>query len=149
MKFSSSKNQKSFVYISRGDSVNSRRLRNEENLSIALESAGFGIYRLSELTFLDQVSLFSRARMIVGVHGAGLANLAFASRGAVVHELFTDQFQPNIYEGLSLLTGLDYYKIVCEVSEPGKPPHLVDFRLPETSIITILKHAEQIAAVHD
>ena len=149
LKFSSSKNQKSFVYISRRDSVNSRRLRNEENLSIALESAGFGIYRLSELTFLDQVSLFSRARMIVGVHGAGLANLAFASKGAVVYELFSEQFQPDMYERLSLLAGLDYYKIVCEVSEPGKRSQQVDFRLPETSIITILKHAEQIAAVHD
>jgi capsular polysaccharide biosynthesis protein len=149
LKFSSSLNQKSFVYISRGDSFHSRKLINEENLSIALESAGFGIYRLSELAFLDQVSLFSRARMIVGSHGAGFANLAFASKGAVVYEIFSEQFQPDVYESLSLLAGLDYYKIVCEASEPGKPFYQADFRLPETSIITILKHAEQIAAVHD
>ena len=87
--------------------------------------------------------------MIVGVHGAGLANLAFASKGAVVYELFSEQFQPDMYERLSLLAGLDYYKIVCEVSEPGKRSQQVDFRLPEKSIITILKHAEQIAAVND
>jgi len=135
-----------FVYISRGDSVNSRRLLNELHFSNILESIGFGIYHLSELKFQDQVALFSQAKMVVGVHGAGLANLAFASRGAVVYELFSDQYNPKMYERLSALTELDYHRIICEAREVEKPAQQADFRISDEDVMTILKHAEQIAA---
>lgn len=144
LRLSSAKNYKRFIYISRSDSVNSRRLKNEEDLSKVLEAVGFGIYRLSELTFSDQVSLFSQAKIIVGVHGAGLANLAFASKGTVVYELFSDQYQPKMYERLSLLAGLDYHRIICKVSESTERAQQTDFRLSDDNIKTILKRVEQI-----
>ncbi len=135
-----------FVYISRGDSVNSRRLLNESHFSKILESIGFGIYHLSELTFQDQVVLFSEARMIVGVHGAGFANLAFASRGTVVYELFSDQYKPKLYERLSALADLDYHGIICEDEEVEKPAQQANLSISDGDIMKILRHAEQIAA---
>ena len=135
-----------FVYVSRGDSVNARRLLNEDSLCKVLESVGFGIFHLSELTFQDQVALFSQAKMVVGVHGAGLANLAFASSGAVVYEIFSDQYKPNMYERISLLVNIEYHRIICEVSEVEKPAQLADFRISDICVMNILKHAEQIVA---
>jgi hypothetical protein len=146
LNIASARSKERFVYISRGDSLNSRRLLNEEYLCKLLESVGFGIYQLSELTVSDQVSLFSQARMIVGVHGAGLANLVFASKGAVVYELFSDQYQPAMYKRISSLSGLDYHRIVCEANKVQGSSQRTNFSILEESALTILKHAEQITA---
>jgi hypothetical protein len=135
-----------FVYISRGDSVNSRILLNETHFTNILESIGFEIYHLSKLKFQDQVALFYQAKMVVSVHGAGLANLAFASRGAVVYELFSDQYNPKTYERLSVLNELEYHGIICESSDVEKPAQQSDLRISDENVMTILKHAEQIAA---
>ena len=137
-------NETDFIYISRGDSVNSRRLINESYLCKCLESVGFGVYWLSDLTFQQQVTLFSQARMIVGVHGAGLANLAFASKGAVVYELFSDQYQPDMYKRIASLTGLDYHSIVCETHGGFKPVQQLDFLISEMDALSIRRHAEKL-----
>ena len=63
-----------FVYVSRGDSVNERRLQNENALINQLESRGFRSYTLSELTVAQQINLFQNAKIVIGVHGAGFAN---------------------------------------------------------------------------
>jgi capsular polysaccharide biosynthesis protein len=68
----------------------------EDYLRVLLKSDGFGTYQFSELTVPQQISLFSQARMIVGVHGAGFSNLAFASKGTVVYELFSNRYKPDI-----------------------------------------------------
>ena len=140
--------KKDFIYISREDSVNSRRLINESHLCKSLVSVGFGVYRLTELTFEQQVALFSQAKMIVGVHGAGLANLAFASKGAVVYELFSAQYQPDMFQRIALLTGLEYHRIVCEVRELMKPAQQLDFYIPEMDIVSIQRHAKKIVSYY-
>ncbi|WP_310417262.1 glycosyltransferase family 61 protein [Chamaesiphon sp. OTE_8_metabat_110] len=152
------------IYISRGDSKRGRRLLNEDYLRTLLESVGFSTYRLSELTVSQQISLFSQAKMIVGTHGAGFSNLAFASRGAIVYELFSDRYQPDLdgkanpkdkadmYERVSRIVGLEYHRIVCSAVRGDNSNwlenNIADFHISERDSIAILKHAERITTGH-
>jgi hypothetical protein len=43
-----------------------------------LESYGFDSYVLEDLSFYEQVDLFSSAEIVVGPHGAGFTNTIFA-----------------------------------------------------------------------
>jgi capsular polysaccharide biosynthesis protein len=149
------------IYISRGDSLRGRRLLNEDYLRTRLESVGFSTYRLSELTVSQQIALFSQAKMIVGMHGAGFSNLAFAAKGAVVYELFSDRYQPDIdgrgtpkdqadmYEKVSRIVGLEYRRVICEAvqghNSDWNENNKADCYISERDAMAILKHAEQIA----
>ena len=141
------KENKFYIYVSRADSVNSRRLINEDRLINALISLGFKIYRLSELSFSEQVSLFSQARIVIGVHGAGFANLTFAPRGTVVFELFSEQYQPNMYERISKLGELDYQKIICKPVNSENSAQKSDIFISEDDVFRILKYVESINAI--
>ena len=74
------------VYVSRRDSP-LRKLLNDDELALRLEAEGFRTLVASELSVADQIRAFSRARVIVGPHGAGLTNLVFAPRDALVVEI--------------------------------------------------------------
>ena len=51
---------------------------------------------MSELSFLDQINLFYNAKQIVGLHGAGFANLIFSKPGTFVLEFKTQDAAPVI-----------------------------------------------------
>lgn len=78
-------------YIDRSDSSSNhnylRQIINEEEVKTSLLKKGFSIIRLSDLSFKEQVNLFNNASKIVGLHGAGFANLTFCKPNTSVIEL--------------------------------------------------------------
>jgi capsular polysaccharide biosynthesis protein len=74
------------VYISRR-LASRRRLLNESEIESVLRRHGFVIAEPETLSFAQQVQLFAQAEMIVGIHGAGLANIVFAPSGCKVMEI--------------------------------------------------------------
>ncbi len=64
-----------------------RRLLNLDQLQARLHPIGFRTYDLASMSVPDQIGLFRQARVVVGVHGAGLTNLLFSPRAALI-ELF-------------------------------------------------------------
>ena len=74
------------IYISRRDSKN-RKITNEKNLINYLKKYNFETYVLSELNFIDQIKLFEEAKIIVSLHGAGLANLIFSNAKTKIIEI--------------------------------------------------------------
>ena len=50
-------------------------------------SHGFQSLTLSKLSFIEQVKIFNSAETVVGLHGAGFANLVFCKPGTKVLEL--------------------------------------------------------------
>ncbi|MER3434320.1 MAG: hypothetical protein C4288_13055 [Leptolyngbya sp. ERB_1_1] len=134
-----------FVYIERGDSVNARRLLNESEFYHALKPLGFQSYRLADLSVKDQITLFANARMIVGVHGAGFANLAFAAKETVIYELFAKSYVPLMYRSISAQLQFNYQSICCEDFEKDVVPQRACFKLSSSEIEQIKKHAEQVA----
>lgn len=71
------------LYIAR-DRARYRRMLNERQIQTALRAQGFDIVRPEELSFAEQLELFSAASVIVGPTGAGLSNMAFAPPGCRV-----------------------------------------------------------------
>ena len=96
-----------------------RPLENRAEVLALMEAYGFRIYDPSEHD--DQPADFAAADVIVGAHGAGLANLVFCQPGTRVLELMpTDQMHPY-YHTLSWAAGLDYSVLPCRSAEERPP----------------------------
>jgi len=95
------------IFISRS-MAKSRRIVNESEIDEVLVRHGFRKIFLERLPILEQFSLFSTASHIIAPHGAGLANLAFASEGARVLELFARGSLNACYWTLSNYVGIEY-----------------------------------------
>lgn len=84
-----------------------RFIENEDEVFGALQPLGFRRYTLDALPVAEQIELFHDADVVVGAHGAGLANSIF-SRGAHVVELFPASFVTPHYYFLSKACGHAY-----------------------------------------
>lgn len=96
------------IFISRSK-VSGRRLVNENEVIRYLEAHGFVPICLEDWTVAQQVQLFASAKAIVSPHGAGLANLAFCTKGTLVVEIFPIRHVVPTYWMISNHNKLDYY----------------------------------------
>ncbi len=98
-------------YIDRSDSKsNHRHLRkiiNEDEIKKILIDNNFEIIILSNLRFDEQVTLFKKAEFIVGLHGAGFANLVFCEKSTKVIEL-KSKSSGDIVGNLSIKNNLNF-----------------------------------------
>ncbi len=100
------------VYISRL-ARGSRNIANEPALVAALKLRGFETVQFELLTVEEQAELMSRVDVVIGVHGAGLTNLAFCKPGTRVIEIFGDYIVP-CYWALSAVADLDYAQFMAK-----------------------------------
>lgn len=96
------------IYVSRDD-AGSRLTVNEAEVQALMRARGFEVVRLAGMSFLEQKRLFSEAGWIAGVHGAGLANLAFAGPGARVLEIMPPLAGTFAYWLMAGALGQDYW----------------------------------------
>ncbi|MDQ0393102.1 glycosyltransferase family 61 protein [Labrys monachus] len=99
------------LFFSRGGSK-IRRLLNEEALWEIAREHGFERFEAHAGNHAEQVRNFSQADIVVGVHGAGLGNLAFCRPGTKMIEIFPENFTKSTYLWLSKRLGLDYAFLV-------------------------------------
>jgi capsular polysaccharide biosynthesis protein len=105
-----------------------RRLANEAAVEECLRPAGFKTVCLENRSFAEQVGLFASASVIVAVHGAGLANLAFSSPGTKVVELVGPTFVNHCYRGLAQALGMSYCEVIGTLAtKPRRRPEEDDF----------------------
>lgn len=101
------------IYISRNRGNQIRRIVNEEEFNGLLERYSFETCFLEDLSFRQQLSLFSSAEAVIGPHGAGFANTFFLPEEALVIELFSPVYvQPVMLSAMELLKH-HYYPIVA------------------------------------
>ncbi len=96
------------LWISRSRARN-RRLQNEEEIFGILAQDGFEKIELEEMTFRQQVDLFSQSGVVAGPHGAGMTNLLFAPRGTRVLELFPPEFVNPVFYSMANSLDQEYY----------------------------------------
>ena len=112
-----------YVYINR----RTRRLKNEIETQNLLVALGFEIINLEDLSLDEQVCIFAKAKLIVGFHGAGLANLIYANKSTKVLEIVDKNcVYPCYLDGIVIpgskatrthfhmlceMKGLEYYSI--------------------------------------
>ncbi|HEY2328518.1 MAG TPA: glycosyltransferase 61 family protein [Verrucomicrobiae bacterium] len=82
------------IFISRSGAP-FKRLANEAELLPLIERHGFSVVKAENLSFAQQVRTFSKARVVLGAHGAGMTNLLFSPRGAQLLELQDARFAPR------------------------------------------------------
>lgn len=96
-----------------------RPLVNRDEVRALMRDYGFRIYDPSHQN--NQPVDFAAASIVVGAHGAGLANLVFCTPGTRVLELLpTDQMHPYYYT-LSWAAGLEYSVLPCKSAEERPP----------------------------
>jgi capsular polysaccharide biosynthesis protein len=101
------------LFISRSDSA-VRRLVNEAQVIESLRPHGFEACILSGMPFEEQINLFAAADMVIGMHGAGLANVGFMRKGAAVIEILSPSRLWPTYRGVAARSGVLYYPYVGE-----------------------------------
>ena len=85
-----------------------------------LEPLGFEAIDPGAMSPAEQVRAFAEAECMVGPHGAGLTNLAFAPAGAAVVELFARDYVNECFWALaSTVEGLRYRYLVGDGTPSG------------------------------
>lgn len=112
--------------------VNSRikddkRVFNEEHLEELFSDLGFEVVYVEELdTYEDQVKLFSEAKVIAGVTGAGLSNMTFMKPGTTVIEITTPIWAVgivnihNVYKNMATFLEQFYVSIPAVTERDGR-----------------------------
>ncbi len=85
---------------------------NLEETQNLLREKNFDIVKLENLSFDEQIYIFSNAEIVIGAHGAGLTNLCFSKEKTKVIEIRSSEpgygFQNKVYERISKINNLDY-----------------------------------------
>ena len=105
------------IYIDRSDSKSNvrdfRRIVNEKLIKTFLALRGFKILRLSEYNFIEQVNIFYNANCVIGLHGAGFANIVFCKKNAIVLEIKSNT-TGDVIKNLAISNNLKYINISLE-----------------------------------
>lgn len=109
------------LYIDRID-TGYRRVLNADELRDFMVGQGFTPIVPGQLGFAEQVEAFSRARVIVGCHGAGFTNLLWSGIGTSMVEFMPDGYDDAGYRFLSFLTGADYTCLFSASDDAGDSP---------------------------
>ncbi len=95
------------LFISRGPAA-SRKLDNEDDIVAVCAARGFAVVRPHLLSIDEQASLFREAAFVVGVKGAGMANLVFATAGATALILTPGDLPEPMFWDISAHVGVRY-----------------------------------------
>ena len=101
------------IYINRKDATSLRYIINLKEVENVLEKEKFSSLTLSNYSLSDQISLFYNAKKIIGLHGAGFANLIFCKPNTRVIELKSNTAGDAI-KNLAIKNKLIYDDISCE-----------------------------------
>lgn len=136
------------VYISRA-AAGFRRVMNEPEIVARLQRRGFECLRLEDMTIDDQVRAFCEAKIVVGPHGAGLANILFCAPGTQIVELRNPTFQPSngaseIYRTIGGLLDLTYLAVFAAAAG-SVDSHRADLTFAPEEIDAAVDAAEIVA----
>ncbi len=106
------------VFISRNGSPERKRLANEDELLPLIEDYGFSVVRPERMSLAQQVRALSKAKVVLGAHGAGMTNLLFSPSGTQLLELQDALFAPRLwYWKKASMLGHDYCTMIGSAKE--------------------------------
>ncbi len=106
------------LYISRRKATR-KKINNEEEIENILVKYNFKIINNEEYDFLQQVAIFSNAKYLISIHGAGLTNMIFMKENAHIFEFHKKKTNEKDIHSLAywyLADGLGhyYYHQICD-----------------------------------
>lgn len=101
------------IFINRDEDSHTekRKLVNNNEVKSFLEKCGFTSVTLSKYEFKKQVKLFNNANFIVGLHGAGFANIVFSKPKTKVLEI-KSKSSGNVITNLAKKCSMEYTSYV-------------------------------------
>ncbi len=101
------------MYVARKSSARHRRVINHEAVEVTLKEYGFGTVFFEDRTLREQISLASRASIIVAPHGSGLTHSLFMKEGSSLVELFPFRrnYSCDCYERLATVMSHRYVSL--------------------------------------
>lgn len=104
------------VFIDRSDSKFIHfAIKNYKETKVFFKRKGFQFYQLSKLDLCKRIFLFNNAKIIVGSHGAGFANLIFCKRKTKIYEILPlNAAKRKGYCKISKLIGLSHHKVITK-----------------------------------
>ena len=111
------------VYICR-DRAKYRRCANEDEVWGELEQRDFERVYMEDLSPMQQISTMAESKVVVGVHGAGMANAALAPQDAAIVEIADAQWESenkDIFLKLSSALSQRYIRLDGVAEDPTKP----------------------------
>ena len=114
IKFKSSKSFPEKIFIERSKSISTHRnIKNKEEVYRVLKDNNFYFVKPENFGIKDQIKMFYSAKKIVGLHGAGFANICFCNPKTKIIEFKTNTTGMNS-GNIALKNDLDYKGIICE-----------------------------------
>jgi len=121
------------VYVSRQKDRH-RHAVGEADLITGLARRGFIIATPAEMTIAEQIALFRGARLVVGPHGAGLANISFCRPGTAVYQFLPQHFIEPSVVNLAIRRGARIWVDVFPGDGDGAD-HVRNWRLDARAIL--------------
>jgi glycosyltransferase involved in cell wall biosynthesis len=131
------------LYVSRAVAPK-RRVTNETDVTAMVAELGFDVLRAEELSFADQVRVFSEASVIVGLHGAGLTNALFAPAGATLIEIVNPAYPQATYYQLADAVGLGYRVVVGAAGPGGAHPGHADLTVDTAALAAAIRSSGKL-----
>lgn len=104
-----------FVYVTRRTS--SRSPSWERFLEAELEASGFKVLDFNRMSLPEQIQAMANAKVLVGIHGAGLTNAAFLPPGGLLIEIMDTKYPNNCFEILAMQARLNYGRVLFNQSD--------------------------------
>lgn len=141
LKFKSKKKFFKKIYIDRSDSkftkFNQRQIINEREIKKVLIKKKFKIVTLSKFSFVDQIAIFNSAKIIVGNHGAGFANLVFCKKNAKIVE-FIDKNTSKPIKKISKDLGLKHVSLLGKTVGKIRNDQNNNLEIPINKLIKVI-----------
>jgi hypothetical protein len=128
------------IFISRRKAL-TRRIINENEVIEVLATFGFIAYTLEEMSFSEQVRLFSQAETVVAPHGSGLTNIIFSQNLTVIELFGSFVAGPSLTLFANLSRGLGFRYGCLRGQSPPK-----DFRQLHADIIVNIAELRNLVA---
>ena len=108
------------IYVTRINAAY-RKIANEKEIIPILLSYGFKIIDFAWYSLDEQVSIASNAKILIGIHGAGLSNMIFMQKQSIVLEFsLENQFMDKCYYTLANACELEYHYQFCKSTSDNK-----------------------------
>ncbi len=132
------------IFISRRSRTKAgayRGLLNEDELVNRMQLLGFTVVEPELYPIMDQARIFRDARVVVGLGGAGMFNVAFCRPGTIVIDIESGADWIDAHAELFASTGVSYGFILGDTDETDPSPSQKRWRLDiDRAVSAILNH---------
>ncbi|WP_265547575.1 glycosyltransferase family 61 protein [Roseomonas mucosa] len=117
-----------------------RKVVNEAAVENILLRMGFEVVAAEDLSVPEQISMFANTAILIGPHGAGLANSVFMPEGAHVVEFMPDDYTFPFFQNLACVCKVKYSSILTPTLRqlPYKLGNEYDIYVDERALVDCL-----------